>query len=341
MNEKEYLNVCSRLKTIMMILIIVYHSIALWLPEGWFNQAPAEQNTVFKYTAQWLNMIHIYTFVFVSGYIYSHGRFKLAKYLSFKELIRKKVKRLIVPYILVSLVWCIPMYIFFFRPSIGIVIKNFGLGFSPSQLWFLLMLFFLFIIVYFPSPLLLKFDLRITSLLSFGIYIIYVVLSSCISLPFQILTSIKFMPFFIMGINFDKYIKENNKTYIVYVYLAINIVLFLIYCALPGTSIFFKIGKKTLAYFVSLSGILFAVYFISKVNNKKIWSKKYYLFCENNSFTFYLFHQQIIWIVIYFFNGKIPSICLAILNFGISIIISSILAWGINSCKVLHLIVGK
>lgn len=40
MNQGRYLKEFNHLKATMMLLIIMYHSIALWLPEGWFNQAP-------------------------------------------------------------------------------------------------------------------------------------------------------------------------------------------------------------------------------------------------------------------------------------------------------------
>lgn len=340
-DEGIYLNLCSRIKTIMMILIIVYHSVALWMPEGWFNQAPAEDNIVFKYIAQWLNMIHIYVFAFVSGYIYSHSRFKLGRYSSFKDFVIKKVKRLLIPYIIISIIWCIPMYIIFYKPPIEILIKNFVLGYAPSQLWYLLMLFWLFVLIYFPSPFFYSLDSKGTLVVAFAIYAIYIVLSNYLSLPFQILTAIKFVPFFVIGMNLESYSSWSNNKMALYGYLILNIILFSVYCICPGTDLVLKIGKKTLAYFISLSGIFFVISFLKKINNRNIWLNNIYYFLEANSFILYLFHQQIIWIVIYIFNGKIPTIHLAFLNFISAIGVSSIIAWLINNCKVLHFLLGK
>ena len=49
MTEKResLLQQCDFAKTILMLLIVICHSLALWAKGGWFNQAPASTNGVF------------------------------------------------------------------------------------------------------------------------------------------------------------------------------------------------------------------------------------------------------------------------------------------------------
>lgn len=51
----------------MMLLVVVYHCAALWMPAGWFNQAPKTDSCVLGLLAEWLNYIHIY---FYFGYCF-------------------------------------------------------------------------------------------------------------------------------------------------------------------------------------------------------------------------------------------------------------------------------
>jgi fucose 4-O-acetylase-like acetyltransferase len=100
------------------------------------------------YTAQplgvlssWLNTFHIYGFTLVSGYLFYALKYEKGKYEKYLPFIANKCKRLLLPYVFVSLVWAIPFGVFFFRYGAMDILKQYALGTAPSQLWFLLMLF--------------------------------------------------------------------------------------------------------------------------------------------------------------------------------------------------------
>ena len=78
--------------------------------------------------------------------------------------------------------------------------------------------------------------------------------------------------------------------------------------------------------------------FSGKINFK---TNRLYLFFEKNNFTIYLFHQQIIYLVITLLNGKVPSGVLAICNFAIAIILSSLIAVVLNKWKLTRFLTGQ
>lgn len=81
----------------------------------------------------------------MSGYIWAYLKMETSEYDDMRVVIKKKVKRLLVPYLFVSIVWAGPAYCFFYG---GIsTFMAFILGDNPSQLWFLLALFWMFVLV--------------------------------------------------------------------------------------------------------------------------------------------------------------------------------------------------
>ena len=139
---------CRYVKTILMILVLVYHSCVFWAG-GWIPgitvQIEARQIVEF---AGWLSTFHIYGFTLVSGYLLYFLKYEKGKYSSLIPFVVNKAKRLLVPYVFVSAIWAIPFAMYYFHFDAVEVIKRYVLGTSPNQLWFLLMLFFVFMIFY-------------------------------------------------------------------------------------------------------------------------------------------------------------------------------------------------
>jgi surface polysaccharide O-acyltransferase-like enzyme len=69
-------------------------------------------------------------------------------YSSFKEFLKKKFYRLIIPYCFIACTWVVPVSKFFYGWSWNTIVKNFVLGTAAAQLWFLLMLFGTLTIIY-------------------------------------------------------------------------------------------------------------------------------------------------------------------------------------------------
>ena len=328
---KRIIDNCNFIKTILMMLVVLYHSMALWLPNGWFNQAPAEQVDLFSYFAVWLNSFHIYAFVLVSGYIYAYARFEKGKYVEFDKFVKKKVKRLLVPYIFVALLWAAPIHAYFFKTDISDLIDNYIIGKSPAQLWFILMLFWIFVIARVIEKCVYE-QVGMGFLTPLLLYAIGAIGPIVVPNLFGIFNACKFFVFFWMGMMIYKYGMENLERIPTVVYISVDI--FLAFClfivdALPGA--LFAILAKGLALMLHSVGAVMAFVILNRL---ACWLKKRQMDYENNtlyrflskhSFGIYLFHQQIIYFVINILNGRISSILLVAICFVISLTVSSII----------------
>ena len=126
---------CTYSKTILMLIIVFYHS-ALMYRGGWGLDA-------------FLASFHLATFVLISGYLFYHVKFERRRYQKYLPFIGNKVKRLLVPYVFIATIWAAPVYMHYY--GMGTVVEKFVLGKEPAQLWFVLMLFWVFTIFWLIS----------------------------------------------------------------------------------------------------------------------------------------------------------------------------------------------
>lgn len=119
-------------KTILMFLVVLYHSVIFWNGNWNVVYGPLFAAPHLAKLGTWLNSFHIYGFALCSGYLFCYLKYEKNKYSEFGLYVRNKVKRLLIPYIFV----CITLF------------RKFVLAEGPSQLWFLWMLFDIFIIVW-------------------------------------------------------------------------------------------------------------------------------------------------------------------------------------------------
>ncbi len=156
MTQKDgiYLENCKFLKTVLMLIVILGHAVALW-SGNWFAEPPEVESDSLRFLYTLIGNFHIYAFTLVSGYIFAYriGGGGYRKYIPF---LRNKITRLIVPYAFVMLIWVAPITDYFFRWDLAYMAKKYILCIDPSQLWFLWMLFWVFGIVWPMKNLLLK-----------------------------------------------------------------------------------------------------------------------------------------------------------------------------------------
>lgn len=147
MNDKTVLNNCNFIRASLLLLVIIYHSAMYWHGD-WFLSSKDNTIPFFYYLTEWLNSFHIYALTLVSGFVYAYIKIDKKGYPSFKSLLRSKISRLIVPYVIVALIWVIPNEVYFNGLNFSSIIDYFLLGQRPTQLWFLLMLFGVFVFSY-------------------------------------------------------------------------------------------------------------------------------------------------------------------------------------------------
>lgn len=105
--KKNSLENCKFIKTILMLSVILGHSIAFWTGK-WFTNNPQISSSSLALVYDWINSFHIYAFTIVSGYIFAFKKCG-GGYTQYLPFLKNKVKRLLIPYIFVALIWVIPI----------------------------------------------------------------------------------------------------------------------------------------------------------------------------------------------------------------------------------------
>ena len=213
------------IKTILMILIVLYHSISFW--NSWFTKDPVYSSEILNQMAQWLNSFHIYAFALVSGYLFYYLKIEKEKYDKFIPFATNKFKRLVIPYIFVAVVWVIPIQSIFFDTTVSSVIEKYVLGIAPSQLWFLLMLFSLFMLFYPLSKFFAK-HTAIGAVIVLGIYGLSLVGGKLVPNVFQLWSACAYLPLFWIGFKLRQYGTSRVRKIPVLVWIAVDIALFIL-----------------------------------------------------------------------------------------------------------------
>ena len=317
----------SMMKTVMMLLVVVYHCAALWMPAGWFNQAPKTDSCVLGLFAEWLNYIHIYAFTFASGYLFYYSYVEKRCLKDYLPVLRKRFRRLIVPYIIVSVAWLIPFEIVYFHPTIKDIVLRFVLGNAPRQLWFLLMLFNVNLLFVAAKTILDKAKIKLCFFNGMVLLYLFGIIASVlirIEIPnlFQILTAVRYLLYFYFGYCFRKYGSDLLNKMSVCMAVVINIGLFYCIRLINNNQVgIWQYATIILTPILCLSGVILSYRISSLINCDRkptLWK-----LLERNAFGIYLFHQQIIWIVVDSLNrNAIPTFLIFLVAFFASMLCS-------------------
>lgn len=337
--SRAELDNCNFVKTVLMVLIVFYHSIVYWNIVDWFVAGPSSESKVLSVSANLLNSFHIYAFALVSGFIYYAMRYEKRKYQSFLPFVKNKALRLLVPYCSVVALWIIPHYIGWYKPSATTVISRYFLMLSPNQAWFLLMLFWVFAIVY-PISKLIKEHLAIGIIISAGLYL----LSAILPIPnyFQFKTGLKFIVFFVAGFYFREYeILSVFKREAGIVCLAVIGLIFVATFSLQYTPVFTnRYAAKAVnvigELIMNLSGAIFAFASLQLIGDKINSDNVILKYGSKYSMLIYLFHQQVIQDMLYLLRAWTNPFIVALVCFFVSITLSTIMAALVNRNRVLR-----
>lgn len=315
----------SLMKTISMIIVVFYHSM-MFYSGNWFTviKSPIVFNSnIFSI----INNFQMPVFVFCSGYLYFYLNGAKSN-----EGIKKRVKRLIIPYIFTSILYVIPINIFFYNLSFKEIIIKFILGIGPSQLWFLLMLFWVYVIFYYILNSV-KLDKKNLILISITCPLISAILSKFNI--FQIGTAISYIPFYFLGGYIERNnIKFNNKfIYGIFVVLVNVLIIYLT----GSSSLLIKGIIKYLQLFVSYLEVI--LFYLLSLRFRGTNSKAYKVI-ESNSFGIYLFHQQLIYFCLFITKGMFDPIFQILFNFFVSLLISLIITIILKKNKITKMMFG-
>ena len=341
-NEKIILQELDYLKIIGVLLVVIGHCTSIYTG-GWVFTSPVK-SSVYGLIASYVYTFHVPMLVFVSGAIYYYCRINKEKYSSIKSLIINKFKRLILPFLFVGIIYSIPIkYIIgMTEGNIFSNIKSFILGSNTGHLWYLLMLFDIFIIFYLYEKFIL--NRKYSIVLNLILFSILYISSGFFTNIFQINRAIQYSIFFYLGYEFfrskDKLIlkleKLKSKSILIMTPVLITISLVLILVSKM------KLSNIMLSKFFSLINVVIAIICITicylivyLINNrmKNIIIKekidKLINIIGKYSFSIYLLHEPIIFIILYFIANKYISpnilvmVCLSI-SVSLSMLISVI-----------------
>ncbi|MGL4875394.1 MAG: acyltransferase family protein, partial [Clostridium sp.] len=305
--EREFLENLNLLKLIALILVIIGHSTNQYRGDWVFisNQS----STIYRWMAIYVNSIHMQIFVFISGSVYAYCRIKKKYYLNYISLVKDKLIRLIVPYILIGVLFMIPIGM-----KIGIMayesgfmksIKNLILGYSAGYLWFLMMLFMLFLIYYWFEKVLIKISPKI----SIAILFLLQIVSEKITNLFSINRSIYYMLFFYLGylayLQLEKLINLKSKIYKYRYFIICNIFALILICLtiedklidINRTTRILHNGIKDV---IAMLGIvqMYTVVTLIKGSIKYSVIESGLNYVNKYNFNIYLLHEPIIFIIL-------------------------------------------
>lgn len=324
--ERELSN-CSFVKVVLMFLVCFIHCTDFWTGT-WFTVYPvAISSKALDLLSNWVGTFHVYTFIFVSGYIFHYVNSERHAYPDYWSFALKKAKRLIVPYLFTALVWVIPITQFYFHYDVKNLFVKYFLCTSPSQLWFLWTLFDIFIIAW-PIA-------NQNAILNSNIFVILLSISSIvlgrigsILLPnvFCIWTALRYFPLFLLGMIYREREHLLLRKIPLPVYFTVDIILFVFYLQLQSQQSFIsKLLVVLLEILLHYVGVLMLFQALQKIGTMlPDWkANKWFQFFAKRSLPIYLFHQQIVYCGIAMLNGHVPPLWNALICFVAAITISA------------------
>lgn len=173
------------------MIVIIYHCLCYY---GVWADSPIT-NPIYVGLCKFMNSIDMPVFFIISGFLYADKLLNTGKYNNSKDFLKKKVKRLLIPY----LFWGIAINILFINRYHFISMLD-GL----SHLWFLLTLLVIFIIVHLMRK---KWIVMKISSLCILIFILLLITPLRILIPFDFLSIkqiLQYLPYFFIGIIFSR-----------------------------------------------------------------------------------------------------------------------------------------
>lgn len=292
---------------------------------------------IFGYLADWFNSFHIYGFTLIFGYIFYYIKYEKAGYQKYLLFLRNKTMRLFVPYVFIAVVWVAPIHAYFY--GVDELISKYVLGMAPSQLWFLLMLFWVFAIFWLISNIVNKKPLLGGAIVS---------MAYCVGLfapsIYCFNKGLQYLQFFYIGFMVRKCDLGNKVFYKIssFGYFVVDVGLFVAYELLGGNEeIIFKVMAHGCSIFLHMIGAVSAFVLLQRFVNRFLQGNKVIDFFGKHSMVIYLVHQQLIYFSIGWFNGVVPPIALVLINFLFAIAVSTLFSVLMQKTKVTIFLIGS
>jgi hypothetical protein len=221
-------------------------------------------------------------------------------------------------------IWVAPISEHIFRWNKYELFSKYILCINPSQLWFLWMLFWCFLIAWSLKNILL-FRPFLGWLLVALMYLIGRIGYKLLPNYFCVWTAFQFVMFFYVGIRIKAVEESDSKNMPMnispHIWVVVDILLFCIYYRIAGfNERAWKFSASFLEIVLHFVGAVMAWKVLQVIANKISLWKKGILFLSYYEMPIYLFHQQFIYFTTFLLNGRINPW----LNAGINYIVATV-----------------
>lgn len=328
MNNQEKLKDIVVIRVILIVLLVLYHSFAIF-NGAWESPIHLNLNiSVYWWIASFSYSFMLETFVFISGYILGYQEsFKGLNIYTFQNLVLKKGKRLLLPSISFSIIY----YVIFFDFDKSVIEILYSILNGCGHLWFLPMLFWCFILMFLLHKIGYK-NKKVIFYIS-----IFISLFSIVPLPFRLTNTMYYFFFFFMG--YCMSFKRNVICHFFKLeYILVTIICFgFLFCYTKRNDILvisdeFQVTKRLVINFYRLVCSIFGVIMLYLIVNfflkyKIISVNSFLIRVSSYCFGIYIFQQFILKILYYKTTlplviniGLLPWICF-IITLGLSFIL--------------------
>lgn len=323
-----------------MFLVVLYHSTVFWTG-NWFTKDPIFSSATLGALSGWLNSFHIYAFALVSGYLFYHLKCQKGKYEKFIPFVVNKVKRLLIPYVFVSVLWVIPIQGYFFHYNVKNIFYNYILAVSPGQLWFLVMLFDVFVL-FWPFSDFFRQHGWLGAIVVLSMYGVGFLGSLFATNVFMIWTALRYMPFFWLGFKLCQHGSRCVRKIPAVLWFIASILTNAFAQYLDGLDTnFFKLLKIFFSFASCVIGAIMAFVVLQKLADVIKWDTKVFKFFSERSMGVYLLHQQIIFVCIYWLNGLVHPYLHVAINFIVSTVVSLSISTALMRFRITRFLIGE
>ena len=338
LENKQMIQNCVFIKTNLMLLVVLGHSVNFWRGD-WFTGNPLIPSMGLTFLSKWVNSFHVYAFTLVSGYLFAY-KMSAGGYVRYCAFFKNKA---LVPYVFSALVWVVPISQYFFKWNRTTLFGKYVLCESPSQLWFLWMLFDIFIIAW-PLWKWLSGNVMKGIGISVVLYCIGVFGYKLMPNLFCIWIACQYMIFFFIGIQIKTYhCKGTGRTkeiccwswLIIYIFVFSLDMLIEQNIKIRGVSAVSKL-------ITHIVGALMAYTTLDNLARYVKWEKNnLFVKLSKYSMPIYLFHEQFIYILVILFNGRVNPWINAVINFGGAVIGSFTISRLFMRSKIMRFLIGE
>lgn len=298
--KKEFNNSIIFLRFIAIFVVVLGHSIIIY-DYNWGLYATARHSYIFYFIKQIINIIQMPLWFSISGYLFYYTMSK--KDLSKFKLFTDKLKRLMLPFLIIGIFYMLPIRMFakyqnFLSNTIFYnIVHNIILGFDCGHLWYLPTLFFIFIMFSFYKPnCSFKTDFFLLVMLflisGFNSYFKYTYLINISS----------FAIIFFIGLLINKYKLKTN--------IGINYIIPLVLSLIVFSNI--NISNNIIYSFLYKSIQILFIVIIFRMDFSKFGKVKMINSISNKSYGIYLLHSPLIYISFCYYPNISPIIMLFI-----------------------------